>query len=103
MFLCQQTQNGILRKVCVLKFVHQNMFKLLSVCVAYDRIVLEDPVGIDEHVVKIHGIIFNQPLLIEDEKTLDLFITEVPDRVGIWLDQIVLGTRDGIQQGCRAV
>jgi len=103
MFLRQPAQNSILRQVGILEFVHQDMFKLVPVGFAHNRIIFKDPIGVDQHVVEIHGVILDQPLLIKDEKAPDLLIAEVLDRVIIGSDEIVLGTRDGIQQGCRTV
>jgi len=87
-----------LRQVRVLKFVYEDVFKLVSVGFAHHRVVFEDAVGINQHIVEIHGVVLDQTLLVLDKKALHLFIAEVPDRIVLGLDQVVFGARDGVQQ-----
>ena len=85
-FLCQQAQNGVLCQVGVLEFVHQDVFKLVPIRVAHHRMSFENLVGIDQHVIKVHGVVFDQSLLILDVKPPHLLIAEVFYRIVIRLD-----------------
>ncbi len=99
----QVFQDGVLGQVGVLKFVHQNVLKFVPVSIAHHRVVFQDAMRVHKHVVKVHGVIAHQHLLVTHVKAAQLFIAEVFDGVVFRPDQFVLGRADGVQHRSRAV
>ncbi len=61
----------------------------MRVGVPYDWVVIEKLVGVDQHIVKIHGIVLSQALLIEHVESLNLLIAEILYSVILRTDQVV--------------
>ncbi len=95
MYPGEVTQDGILGIIGILEFIHQDMLEFVPIGVPHNRIALKKLVGIDQHIVKVHGVILHQALLIKGIKPFGLFIPEILDRESFWQNQIVLGVGYG--------
>ena len=54
--------------VCILVFIHHNIAEFARAVAERLGIGLQKPHGVENHIVKVHGVGFNQPLLIYSVK-----------------------------------
>ncbi len=68
------------------------MLKFLCVGIPDNWISLEKLVSIDQHIIKIHGVVLDQTLLVKHVQAFDLLFTKVSGGIVLRTDQIVLGS-----------
>ncbi len=82
-------EDGILRQVGVLELVNQNMLKFVRIGFTHDGILVEQLGGVNQHVVKIHGVVFDEAFLVDAIQALSLLVTEAGDREFLRCDELV--------------
>jgi len=97
--LRQAAQNGILGEVGILKFVHQNVLEFMRPGAARLRIGAQELVGEDQHVVKVHGIIADQQLLVAQVKLTHFFVPKILDGIVFGANQVVFRAGYCVQYG----
>jgi len=88
-----------LGKVGILEFIHQNVFKFMRPGGAGLRIGAQNLVGKHQHVIKVHGVVAHQQLLITQVELAHFFIPEVLDRIVFRRNQVVFRAGDGVKHG----
>ncbi len=90
----------VLCQVRVLKFIHEHVPESLCVLLAHGWHIFQQARGVNQQVIKVHGVAGDQSFLIFNINAFDNFIAVGVDRVLFSADQFILCARDrGVYAG----